>query len=481
MTINIRPFKKEDIPLKVEWINNPLNNKYLHYNLPLKVENTLKWFEKNKNRTDRYDATIVVDNRPVGLIGLLGIDRKNSKAEYYITIGERDYLGKGIAFEATKLLLEYGFVKLCLNKIFLYTEEKNISAQKLFEKIGFQKEGLIKDNIFYNNKYINRFLYSFFREDYFQNKETPILFLGEKINNQIFIKRDDLFPFSFGGNKARKGILFREEIKKKKANYIVTYGSSSSNHCRVIANIACSEGIPCCIISPEEIAKETYNKKMMKRFGAQIKCCQVSEVHMTIKKTMISLKNKGYKPYFIQGGGHGNLGTQAYVNCYDEIREYEKSHNIVFDYIFFASGTGTTQAGLVCGKIMRNASTKIIGISIARKSPYGRDIVIDSIREYFGEKITNQEIDDNVIFEDSYIFGGYGETNNEIMKVMDEVLCCHGIPLDSTYTGKAFYGMNKYIEKNKISGKNILFIHTGGTPLFFDELGGSYENKIHNT
>ena len=44
-----------------------------------------------------------------------------------------------------------------------------------------------------------------------------------------------------------------------------------------------------------------------------------------------------------------------------------------------------------------------------------------------------------------------------------------GLPLDSTYTGKAFLGMKKYIDKERISGSHVLFIHTGGTPLFFDD------------
>ena len=44
----------------------------------------------------------------------------------------------------------------------------------------------------------------------------------------------------------------------------------------------------------------------------------------------------------------------------------------------------------------------------------------------------------------------------------------YGIPLDATYTGKAFMGMTEYIKE--IKERNILFIHTGGTPLFFDAL-----------
>lgn len=45
-----------------------------------------------------------------------------------------------------------------------------------------------------------------------------------------------------------------------------------------------------------------------------------------------------------------------------------------------------------------------------------------------------------------------------------------GVYLDMTYTGKAFYGMMKYLQEKNIQGKNILFLHTGGLPLFFDFL-----------
>ena len=68
---------------------------------------------------------------------------------------------------------------------------------------------------------------------------TPIQMLNEQLNNnKFFIKRDDLLPISFGGNKVRKAILFFEELEEKCCDCVVTYGSSSSNHCRIIANIA---------------------------------------------------------------------------------------------------------------------------------------------------------------------------------------------------------------------------------------------------
>ena len=45
-----------------------------------------------------------------------------------------------------------------------------------------------------------------------------------------------------------------------------------------------------------------------------------------------------------------------------------------------------------------------------------------------------------------------------------------GLPLDPTYTGKAFRGMLDYLDDRGVRGKSVLFLHTGGTPLFYDYL-----------
>lgn len=250
----------------------------------------------------------------------------------------------------------------------------------------------------------------------------------------------------------------------------MTYGSNSSNHCRVVANIAASKGLPCYIISPDNTNKITFNYMMMKLFGAKIIQCPVSEVSKTIDKAMDKLKAKGYKPYFIEGGGHGNIGTQAYVDAYREILNYEKSKGIHMDYIFHASGTGTTQAGLICGKIINNDHRTIVGISIARKNPYGSKIVLNSVNDYLKKLGREYVTSKHVIFTDDYILGGYGTYNNDILRTIKEILIRDGIPMDTIYTGKAFWGMKNYIRINQIRGKNILFIHTGGTPLFYDRL-----------
>lgn len=303
------------------------------------------------------------------------------------------------------------------------------------------------------------------------NDSTPIQKMNMSFNNNnIFMKRDDLIPFSFGGNKARKAKLFFEDVESQNSDCVVTYGSSSSNHCRIVANLAASKGIKCVIISPIGIGNPTYNGQMMSLFGAEIISCKLSDVKGTIDKELNRLSKEGYNPYFIQGGGHGNIGTQAYVNTYKEILDYELENNVFFDYIFHTSGTGTTQAGLICGSVLNRDDRQIIGISNARKTPHGGQVVLESVNSYL-KHVGEESIGIAVInFIDNYVLDGYGIYNDDIIEIIRYVLTTEGIPLDTTYTGKGFWGMNEFIKKNKITEKNILFIHTGGTPLFFDDL-----------
>lgn len=301
---------------------------------------------------------------------------------------------------------------------------------------------------------------------------TPIVPLsGNYSDNCIYMKRDDMIPFSFGGNKARKAAEFYTEIKNRDVDVIMTYGSNSSNHCRIIANMAAAMGLSCHIISPEENREILYNTEMVTQFGASIETCPVTKVSETIDRRIAAYQKEGKKPYFIVGGGHGNPGTESYVKAYREIMSQEKKNGICYDYIFHASGTGATQAGLVCGKLLAgDGNRRIVGISIAREEGRGREVVKNSIREYLGERFEQLYTEDALSFTDAYRLGGYGAYTSEIKETIDYVMKREGIPMDTTYVGKAFQGMIQYLKENQITGKNILFIHTGGTPLYFDNL-----------
>lgn len=332
---------------------------------------------------------------------------------------------------------------------------------------------------------------------------TPVVRLsGEYEGNVIYIKRDDLIPFSFGGNKARKAACFYREIQEEKPDVIMTYGSNASNHCRIIANLAAALGLPCHIISSGEEehgtgGRELFNRVLVRQFGALVETVPVEEVHDTIERRLEEYREQGMVPYFIQGGGHGNAGTQSYVDAFSEIRRQEKELGVSFPYLFHASGTGSTQAGLICGKELQKAPEKIVGISIARPCPRGRDVVRESVLDYFrmldekeaerkaadlsassGEDGSRQERgkaeslfrEEDLIFEDGYRLGGYGKSTQEEEDCIRELMLREGIPMDTTYVGKAFFGMLQYLKEHDIRGEEILFLHTGGTPLFFDRL-----------
>lgn len=302
---------------------------------------------------------------------------------------------------------------------------------------------------------------------------TPIQELsGAYDSNQYYVKRDDLLPFCFGGNKVRKAYEFYQDIKKQPIDVIMTYGSNSSNHCRIIANMAVAMGIFCHIISPEENRTVLYNTKLVTDFGAEIETCPVERVAETIRRRIEAYEKQGKRVYFIQGGGHGNLGTEGYVKAYREILAQQEHMGIQFDYIFHASGTGATQAGLVCGRLLAEKSNaaKIVGISIARDADRGREVVKQSIQEYLADRYEALYKEDVLVFTEQYRCGGYGKFNQEIEAQICKVMYQEGIPMDTTYVGKAFWGMQEYINTQNIRNKNILFIHTGGTPLYFDRL-----------
>ena len=161
--VEVRLFRADDIENKIKWINDPDNNEFLHYDIPLVYDKTLEWYN-NKNNSTRLDCLIEYDQIPVGLIGLLGIDHSNKKAEFYISMGETSFKRKGIATVSSKLILEYAFNELLLNKVYLNVDSENVIACKLYEKIGFVCEGEFIEDLFHKGKFINRKRYAILKK-----------------------------------------------------------------------------------------------------------------------------------------------------------------------------------------------------------------------------------------------------------------------------------------------------------------------------
>lgn len=88
-----------------------------------------------------------LDKKPIGALAYLDHDDDQRRAELRKLIGDPDYRGKGLAEEATRLWIAYGFDALKLEKIYVSTLQANLGNIKLNERIGFQVEGLLRDEV----------------------------------------------------------------------------------------------------------------------------------------------------------------------------------------------------------------------------------------------------------------------------------------------------------------------------------------------
>lgn len=303
-------------------------------------------------------------------------------------------------------------------------------------------------------------------------------------SNKIFIKREDVIPFYFGGNKVRIADLFIQDMRAKGNNCLIAYGNGKSNLIRVLSNMCAAGNIPCCmIISDEAQAITASNNDLISRsFGGEFIACTKENVAKTVSEAILQYTNAGLKPYYIYGNEHGvgneAVPVSAYGKVYEHILYQEKQSGVHFDYIFLASSTGMTQAGLIGGAIRHNGSHKIVGISTARYADIQIPVLKKHILAYLiqqDEKETAGLLIDEVIagqiyFEDQYIGQGYGQFGKDIKETIKAILKIDGIALDPVYTGKAFYGMTEYLKEMNIKEKNILFIHTGGISLFYDHI-----------
>lgn len=166
--LTLRPFSHKDVPLKVKWINDPANNQYLHYSFPLEKNATHLWLDRVQKMGTRCDLTIISDNNPIGIIGLLNIDKKNRKsAELYITIGEHAYRGKHLAREAMQILCKKAFTEFMLDEIYLFTETKNCAAIHSFENFGMTQVELRKnDAVNQHGVLVDRYMYRITKREF---------------------------------------------------------------------------------------------------------------------------------------------------------------------------------------------------------------------------------------------------------------------------------------------------------------------------
>lgn len=103
----------------------------------------------------------------IGNTGLHDIDKKkNLKAIWGIFIGDRNYWGKGLGTDVLKTVLKYCFIKLKLNRVELGVFKFNPRAIKCYEKCGFKQEGIKKQAVRKNGKFIDEIIMGIIKSEY---------------------------------------------------------------------------------------------------------------------------------------------------------------------------------------------------------------------------------------------------------------------------------------------------------------------------
>ena len=279
----------------------------------------------------------------------------------------------------------------------------------------------------------------------------------------IKVVRDDIFPFIGGGSKARKAIAYEKYLKVGGFNAVVTCGGIQSNHNRAIALMASRNGWPCHLViqgTEERFQIEKGNALLCRLAGAECEFIDPSETARAMDRAMQAYEAQGLRPFYVHGGGHDLPGGTCFV---DAVLEMKRQGVDKPDCIFLASGTGSTQAGIVVGLELAGwGDVKVIGISVARQYERGRQVVIDyanMLADYYGIK---EDFSDRIDFVTDYLFGGYEQFSPEMDIYLKEVMKSTGLMFDTTYSGKGFYGMMQEIKKRDLRGKKIVFWHTGG-------------------
>ena len=151
----------------LSWLNDEevmkgiATSEYNLQNLQSYVRNKI-----NLKHTHFFAIVLKSNNIHIGNIKLDFHDSKANLSEMGVLIGNKDYWGKGIAKDACSLVLDYGFKKLNLRKIFLAVFENNIRAIKLYKSLGFKTEGKLIKHVCLQGVLYDKYFMGIFSQDY---------------------------------------------------------------------------------------------------------------------------------------------------------------------------------------------------------------------------------------------------------------------------------------------------------------------------
>lgn len=322
------------------------------------------------------------------------------------------------------------------------------------------------------------------------------------LNNNVYIKRDDLLGAGLGGNKLRKLEYLFAKARSLDKKLIITHGSLQTNHGMLTALCSSKLNIPCVLYllleSEEQIGQKSGNFLLNSYLDANLEIINVIDIMENSKFSVeekdalveIRLKKKITETienylqkyninkddiFYIDHAGSTPEGILGYVDC---VKEIKNQSDISFDYIFCGNGSGGTYAGILLGCSLYSPNTKVIAVNIEEMSSKKPDFIRKLIKNAQNILNTNVKISD-FLFLNNAIGNGYAIPDKDTIEFIKNFAKNEGIFLDPIYTGKIFRGAFDYIkEENQIVNKNILILHSGGIPGIFNDNMVSFVQEV---
>ena len=126
----------------------------------------------NEPRDEMKYFAIDYNDQFVGVLQLAAIDHAEKRAAISIFIGPKELWGRGIGSTALRLLLDYAFTVQGLERVFAEVYGFNTRSQRLMERVGFQKEGILRQHDLQNGKRQDLHVYGILKPEFYERYPT---------------------------------------------------------------------------------------------------------------------------------------------------------------------------------------------------------------------------------------------------------------------------------------------------------------------
>lgn len=163
--INLRPVTIHDARLFFEWLSQEHINKNV-LRKAVTLEDVELWVQNIFEKKNEIHFTLETkQGSTVGIISLK-IESTDFRGEIALLIGGTENLRRGYGYESSNMIMNYAFNKLFLHRIWLSVYEYNKQASALYEKLGFKKEGVLREHVFYQGKYYNEIIMGILKKEW---------------------------------------------------------------------------------------------------------------------------------------------------------------------------------------------------------------------------------------------------------------------------------------------------------------------------